>query len=933
MKDDRAIQLGWLRSDLKKKVTGSEEGRVENQMIEDLFAVTNVSRNTLKRIFLIETPPEGYFPQLGTRKLLINFLGYDDWAEYIDSKRKRFQPKVELEYETDFSELSPDIVLPNSPFKYLDAFSREDARIFFGRGRAIRKLLAYLNAPNSDQILLLYGQSGVGKSSFLNAGLLPRIEKKWTSHAIHIGKPLELPEARILSEQYRYPVIWVLDQAERLFYKDQQRTTENLSETIQFLKFLRLNRKMDRVIFSFRKEYLAEFDKALTRTGMNFKRYFLEPLDISEVREVINSLDSSESMTLKYEIKIALQAKQGIESLVLRDLDSPIAPTLQIVLSKLWEASINQGDWPPIITMELFATCFSVRGHILDDFIAESLSNLQSLNPSWNEGGLALDVLEFFVSPIATSLECDRAQVRERYRHIKDIDAIVHHLVAVHVLSESPKFQPGLIRLSHDALGPLIRMRFDESMLPGQMARRLIRSRMPSNSSEQLTKALFTRNEIALIDRGVPHSMTLSEKENVAVARSKMIHKQEDRRTNLMRIVLVGLAVSLLGLCVIAALLFNSGQEAHALNADQLYLKAKNELFRWENKTENALSIYQEVHEMGFHSDEIQEDLLKAVQEFAYHNYFNTFDSVVQFADRVIVSDSIRRLFFGEYAYLAIKAKDTSRTMNALNLLGDSGIENNKVALANYAHDFDGETQKWEARYFPEWVPVHYSDEDTAYLFLCSKREITNEDFALFLNLSMHSQDLFYKFSICKSSYGGPDFNQFGYSISDSIYPFMPIQVSWEGAKMYCDWFGFRIPSEKEWIAAAHNDWNTIQSLSGKIDSIILDRAPGLIWQHPDDRISAIDSLTWTQTSTANGDSPRTICMKYQPFFQFCDIFGNVSEWVTDEIYPDRENVHKKYKGGSFLNRKSMEIMTLKGSEHESPYKIIDVGFRPIKIP
>jgi uncharacterized protein (DUF3820 family) len=68
--------------------------------------------------------------------------------------------------------------LPPSPFRYLSWFEREHAEIFFGRGYEIRDLYQQAIDPDSAPIILFYGQPGVGKSSVLAAGLLPRLEKK-----------------------------------------------------------------------------------------------------------------------------------------------------------------------------------------------------------------------------------------------------------------------------------------------------------------------------------------------------------------------------------------------------------------------------------------------------------------------------------------------------------------------------------------------------------------------------------------------------------------------------------------------------------------------------------------------------------------------------------------------------------------------------------
>ncbi|MCA1616084.1 MAG: hypothetical protein LC800_18680, partial [Acidobacteria bacterium] len=58
--------------------------------------------------------------------------------------------------------------LPQSPFKGLVPFSEGDFRFFFGRKRETQIVTANLK---TRRFTLLYGQSGVGKSSLINAGV------------------------------------------------------------------------------------------------------------------------------------------------------------------------------------------------------------------------------------------------------------------------------------------------------------------------------------------------------------------------------------------------------------------------------------------------------------------------------------------------------------------------------------------------------------------------------------------------------------------------------------------------------------------------------------------------------------------------------------------------------------------------------------------
>ena len=74
----------------------------------------------------------------------------------------------------------PDVLsafdLPEVPFRFLDRYRRADAPVFFGRGNVIRDVYNRSISSQSSPVILFHGQSGVGKSSLLEAGLLPYLE-------------------------------------------------------------------------------------------------------------------------------------------------------------------------------------------------------------------------------------------------------------------------------------------------------------------------------------------------------------------------------------------------------------------------------------------------------------------------------------------------------------------------------------------------------------------------------------------------------------------------------------------------------------------------------------------------------------------------------------------------------------------------------------
>jgi hypothetical protein len=62
-----------------------------------------------------------------------------------------------------------------SPYKGLDHYDEQDAPFFFGRDVECELVVANLLAA---RLTLLYGQSGVGKSSLLHAGVVPRLREE-----------------------------------------------------------------------------------------------------------------------------------------------------------------------------------------------------------------------------------------------------------------------------------------------------------------------------------------------------------------------------------------------------------------------------------------------------------------------------------------------------------------------------------------------------------------------------------------------------------------------------------------------------------------------------------------------------------------------------------------------------------------------------------
>lgn len=79
-----------------------------------------------------------------------------------------------------------DATLPTSPYKGLMPYDEEDARFFFGRDSERDIIVANLTAA---RLTLLYGASGVGKSSVLRAGVVHALQAEARANLAQAGAP------------------------------------------------------------------------------------------------------------------------------------------------------------------------------------------------------------------------------------------------------------------------------------------------------------------------------------------------------------------------------------------------------------------------------------------------------------------------------------------------------------------------------------------------------------------------------------------------------------------------------------------------------------------------------------------------------------------------------------------------------------------------
>jgi WD40 repeat protein len=463
----------------------------------------------------------------------------------------------------------PAMDLPLSPFKHLNWFTREDAEVFFGRGREIRDLYEAVTLPDAAPIVLLLGATGVGKSSLLAAGLAPRLEA--THEVIYLRRDGTQGLAGTLARAFEAagsegdgaaadpgaawrareaaagkPLVVILDQVEEAWTRPLagRKEGEELAAALRSIFAVRETRPRGRLILGFRKEWLAEVLRLLDDGKLPRARLEVQHLGREGIIEATAGPASSERLRRQYNLEVEPQVAEEIAGDLSEDVEAAVAPALQILLSKMWAVASKESPGAPRFTLELYQR-LKRKGILLGDFLEEQLSELRAWRPELVESGLALDLLAHHTTPLGTAETRQAGEVVERYGGSGEVVELLGQCKDRFLLIGTARVQggdlvgdaddladKGTTRLAHDTVAPLVRRRFETSDLPGQRAVRVLQQRAVEWVGGQEGGPL-DEVDLTLVEQGA-HGMrawTADEQKLVAASRRKRAQRVRRRRT------------------------------------------------------------------------------------------------------------------------------------------------------------------------------------------------------------------------------------------------------------------------------------------------------------------------------------------------------------------------------------------------------------------
>ena len=484
--------------------------------------------------------------------------------------------------------------LPEQPFRFLERYKKEDAPIFFGRGRYIRKLYFRLTRKDSSPVILLTGQSGVGKSSLLEAGLFPRMQEE---HAIfyirrkqHLGilgslvatlseeqntpTPFDLLFYwHQLETKIAKPVSIILDQIEEVFTRPNKDLATELNDFLQIVQtvFIDVDKSpRGKLILSYRKEYHTDISGALSKYKIPQESLNIERLTKQEVKAIVNGLTTKEDLKNKYQLTIEEGLPQIIADNLWKDKDTPVAPVLQIILTKLWQqqTALNQenGTFEKKFTVDNYNQLLD-KGILLDDFFHQQMNKIlyweNALGKTAYNSGLALDILHFHTTAFNTAESRTLEDLRDKYQHQADIlEKLIVQFKDRYLLTTTKDNKK--IALAHDLLAPVIHKANRDSDKPGQRAKRILEAKVVEyelNKDTTLDEA-----DLALVEKGANGMRLWTNKEKEIVEKSRLQRKQLIAERNTTKKAKILGVVSLFLFALTAGLFWRSAHKQAKVN-------------------------------------------------------------------------------------------------------------------------------------------------------------------------------------------------------------------------------------------------------------------------------------------------------------------------------------------------------------------------------
>ncbi|WP_341533698.1 eIF2A-related protein, partial [Polymorphobacter arshaanensis] len=377
-----------------------------------------------------------------------------------------------------------------SPFKFLDAYDRDDANVFFGRTPEVEALY---ELTFQSSLILVYGASGTGKTSIIQCGLADcfrptdwlevfvrrrgsikqSLHDEIRNHAKRKIPDDVAPLAAIeaLFRDHFRPIYLIFDQFEELLIFGSEAEQNEFIATLQTIVASDVNCK---IILSIREEYIAQlraFEAALPTLFDH--RIRIEPMGEKMLRQVIVNMCAAYG--------IALENGDATASRIMTQLGPRSGAQLaflQVYLDSLWRKAVAADEDGPVVFTETLIAHTGQIDDVLGSFLDEQTAAIQARVAAQFPGVAPLMVqhlLEEFATLEGTKIPRDKAQVRD-LSGAEDAadDYCLQQLQESRILRDAD----GLLELAHDSLALRVADRRSADSKAALKIEKIIRDRL-----------------------------------------------------------------------------------------------------------------------------------------------------------------------------------------------------------------------------------------------------------------------------------------------------------------------------------------------------------------------------------------------------------------------------------------------------------------------
>lgn len=169
------------------------------------------------------------------------------------------------------------------------------------------------------------------------------------------------------------------------------------------------------------------------------------------------------------------------------------------------------------------------------------------------------------------------------------------------------------------------------------------------------------------------------------------------------------------------------------------------------------------------------------------------------------------------------------------------------------------------------------------------------------------------------------------FQVNNDCVSFPAILVTWEGARMFCEWAGGRLPTEAEWEYAAKGAKNTSNKYSGG------NNIAELAWYFRNSKDAACPLMDDSRgLNRSGGRKPNSLGLY--------DMTGNTAEWCLDiydnsyyEISPAEnpagpdKGIFRVIRGGSWADKEKLCTVYKRVKSFDSTRGYDNIGFRLVR--